>query len=174
MRCLSVPSPSEHGEMDTLPTGLVGALRGAKMEGRGCPVGAPKGVKTEGTPSNAAGTLRGDAPVFHPKASRREMEKLPNGLVGTPGGVKTEGRGARTKTLEPVATHDGEGGEATDRGRRAASPSLEVDSKVTRASQAGGPHLQEAQRPRTVLGCCELRFTRSYHPKMSANTALPH
>ena len=109
------------GEMDTLPSGLVGAPMGAKMEGRGCPVGAPKGVKTEGTPSNAAGALRGDAPVFHPGAGRREIKNLPHGLVRTPGGVKTEGRGARTETLEPVATRDGEEEEATNRVRPAAS-----------------------------------------------------
>ena len=49
--------------------GLVGAPRRAKTQGRGCPVGTPSGVKTDGTPSNAPRALRKSAPVFRPQTS---------------------------------------------------------------------------------------------------------
>ena len=66
-------------------------------------------------PSNAAVTLRGNAPVFHPAASTEEKEGVAKGLVGAPRGAKTEGRGclapppAEDRKAEPqkAAVHSG-------------------------------------------------------------------
>ena len=37
-------------------------------------VATPWGVKTESSANNAVGALRGDTPVFHPKAREEETE----------------------------------------------------------------------------------------------------
>ena len=81
----------------------------------------PQGVKLEGSGNNAVGTLRRDAPVFHPKASREETERVPEGRVGTPAGVKTEGREALADPPAPVTEHDEEEEGPTDGAHEAAS-----------------------------------------------------
>ena len=94
-----------------------GILRGGApvFEPKASLGGTPRGVKSEGRANNAAGTLRGDAPVFHPKASGEETERVLEGLVGPPVGVKTEGQGSRAESLEAVTMSDEEGEGSTNR-----------------------------------------------------------